>query len=84
MNVNHLYFLFEENMKKTFEPSDPYIFVKTLPYIFYFIFSRFLGFFPTTPQTWNTQIVRHPVCIFAKKLKGPTNVWELLRTFSSL
>jgi hypothetical protein len=41
MNVNHLYFLFEENMMndEKFEPSDPYIFVKTLP-IFFILFFR--------------------------------------------
>jgi hypothetical protein len=41
MNVNHLYILFEENRKhdKKFEPSDPYVFVKTPPplyFLFYF------------------------------------------------
>jgi hypothetical protein len=30
-------------------------------YIFYFIFSRFLKFFPTRPPTWNTLILWHPV-----------------------
>jgi hypothetical protein len=43
MNVNHLYILFEENRKhdKKFEPSDPYVFVKTPPPpIFFILFFR--------------------------------------------
>jgi hypothetical protein len=42
MNVNHLYFLFEENMMKSLNlQTHIYIFVKTPPYLFYFIFSKF-------------------------------------------
>jgi hypothetical protein len=37
MNVNHLYFLFEENIMEKFEPSDPYILVKTPPPPTFFI-----------------------------------------------
>jgi hypothetical protein len=37
MNVNHLYFLFED---EKFKLSDPYIFVKTPPLIFFILFFR--------------------------------------------
>jgi hypothetical protein len=59
-----IFFISRKHDEK-FEPSDPYIFVKSpLPYIFYFIFSRFLRFFPTRPSTWNTLILRHSVSRF--------------------
>jgi hypothetical protein len=61
MNVNHLYFLFEEYMMKSLNLQTHIYLVKTPPYIFSFIFLRFMRFFPTRPPTWNTLILRHPV-----------------------
>jgi hypothetical protein len=45
MNVNDLYFLFEEKHDEKFEPSDPYIFVTTPP-IFFILFFEIPEIFP--------------------------------------
>jgi hypothetical protein len=48
----NLYFLFEENMLKSLNLQTHISLKKTPPpYIFYFIFSRFLRFFHTRPLT---------------------------------
>jgi hypothetical protein len=66
MNVIHLHIFFiSRKHDENFEPSDPYMYLcKDPPHIFYFIFSRFLRFFPTRPSAWNTLILRHPVYYF--------------------
>jgi hypothetical protein len=53
----------------------PIYLCKDLPYIFYFIFSRFLRFFPTRPPPWNTLILRHPVL---------THIWRIIEVISTM
>jgi hypothetical protein len=62
MNVNHLYFLFEENMMKSLN-LQTHISLSSPPLYFLFYFFEIPEIFPYKTPTWNMLILRHPVGI---------------------